>query len=68
MSPLIRTPNLPDHDGFYAQLLATHKGLTEADSHALNAQLVMILANHIGDRQALGEALELARKGFGDTS
>ena len=65
MTSLIQTPNLPDHDGFYAELLATHKGLTEAESHALNAQLVMILANHIGDRQALAEALALARKGFG---
>jgi hypothetical protein len=62
MSALITTPNLPDHDGFYADLLATHKGLTETQSHALNAQLILILANHIGDRKALGEALQLAAK------
>jgi len=59
---LIDTPNLDDHDGFYAELLAAHRGLSEAQSHALNAQLVLILANHIGDRQVLSEALALARK------
>lgn len=59
---LIDTPNLEDHDGFYAELLAAHRGLSEAQSHALNAQLLLILANHIGDRQVLSEALELARK------
>lgn len=60
---LIDTPNLDDHDGFYAELLAAHRGLSEAQSHALNAQLVLILANHIGDREVLSEALDLARKG-----
>lgn len=62
MSKLIDTLNLRDHDGFYAELLAAHKGLSPAESHALNAQLVMILANHIGDRQVLSEALALARR------
>jgi hypothetical protein len=64
MSALIDTPNLADHDGFYEELLKTHQGLSEDQSHALNAQLVMILANHIGDRQVLSEALALARQGF----
>ena len=59
--PLITSPNLPDPDGFYANLLAAHKGLTEAQSHALNARLVLILANHIGDRDSLQAALDLAR-------
>ncbi len=62
MSALITSPNLSDHDGFYADLLATHKGLSEAQSHALNAQLILILANHIGDRQTLDAALKLAAK------
>lgn len=62
MAKLIRTPNLPDHDGFYAELLAAHKGLTEAESAALNARLVLILANHAGDREALSEALTLAKE------
>lgn len=62
MSALITTPNLPDHDGFYAELLANHQGLSAAQSQALNAQLILILANHIGDRRVLSDALTLARQ------
>lgn len=65
MAALVTAPNLVDHDGFYAELLATHKGLTEAESHAMNARLILILANHVGDREALREALALARKAGG---
>lgn len=57
---LTTRPNIPDADGFYAELLAAHKGLSEAESQALNARLILILANHIGDRKALTEALRLA--------
>lgn len=64
MSDLIETPNLPDHDRFYADLLTAHKNLTETQSQALNAQLILILANHIGDREVLQQALALARQGF----
>jgi Protein of unknown function (DUF2783) len=60
---LITTPNIADPDGFYAALLAAHKGLTPAQSHALNARLVLILANHVGDRAVLDEALALASRG-----
>jgi hypothetical protein len=59
--PLTTSPNLPDADGFYAALLAAHRGLTEAQGHALNARLVLILANHIGDADTLQAALDLAR-------
>ena len=62
---LITAPNIADADGFYAALLAAHKGLTPDQSHALNARLVLILANHAGDREALTEALALARDGAG---
>jgi hypothetical protein len=62
MADLIDTPNIPDVDGFYAALLDTHEGLTDAESSAFNARLVLVLANHIGDREALGQALELAQK------
>ncbi|MDJ0826206.1 MAG: DUF2783 domain-containing protein [Rhodobacter sp.] len=58
---LIETPNLDDHDGFYAELLAAHQGLSEDQSQALHAQLILILANHVGNRQVLSEALALAR-------
>jgi hypothetical protein len=59
---LVTGPNLADHDGFYAELLATHRGLDAAASAALNARLVLILANHIGDREALGAAIALAQQ------
>ena len=58
---LILTPNLPDPDGVYAAILAAHKGLTSADSQALNARLVLILSNHIGDAAVLQAALALAQ-------
>jgi hypothetical protein len=54
---------MADADGFYAKLLATHRGLTEAQSHALNARLVLILANQVGDAATLDAALALARDG-----
>ena len=54
-------PNIPDPDSFYAELIATHDGLTEAQSHALNARLILLLANQIGDRAVLTEALQAAR-------
>lgn len=60
MSDLILTPNIPGADDFYAELLATHEGLSKADSDALNARLVLVLANHIGDRAVLSAALQAA--------
>ena len=58
---LITTPNLTRPDESYARLIATHEGLDEAESHALNARLILILMNHIGDDGVLAEALRLAR-------
>lgn len=61
MPELNKSPNLVDADGTYADLIAAHDGLSEDESHALNARLILILANHIGDPQAFREALALAR-------
>lgn len=58
---LIATPNLRDPDAAYAALLAAHKDLGEAESNALNARLVLILMNHLGDGPEFAEALRLAR-------
>ena len=58
---LVVTPNLSDSDAFYASLLAAHKGLSDIESQEMNARLVLILANHIGDLDVLEEALTLAR-------
>jgi Protein of unknown function (DUF2783) len=53
--------NVADPDGFYATIIEAHEGLTEAQSIALNARLVLLLANHIGDVSVLCEALFAAR-------
>lgn len=58
---LVTTPNLSKPDESYAKLIATHEGLDEAESHALNARLILILMNHIGNDAVLAEAMELAR-------
>ena len=58
---LITTANLTRPDESYAHLIATHDGLSEAESHALNARLILILMNHIGDHAMLAEAMRLAR-------
>ncbi|GAA6163615.1 hypothetical protein NBRC116590_13190 [Pelagimonas sp. KU-00592-HH] len=60
MSDLILTPNINGVDDFYAELIATHEGLSDEDSHALNARLVLVMANHIGDRATLSQALAAA--------
>lgn len=58
--PLILQPNLTDPDGSYAALIAAHEGLSESESHALNARLVLILMNQIGDAATIAQALQLA--------
>ena len=58
---LVTTPNIPDADGFYADLIAAHEGLSEDESAALNARLILLLANQIGDRDRLGAALAAAK-------
>lgn len=63
MQRLVTTPNIEDADGFYAELLAVHEGLDGADSAALNARLILLLANHIGDRALLSAALQEAARG-----
>lgn len=61
MSELKTSPNLQDPDGFYAELLDAHEGLTKAESDALNARLILLLANQIGEREKLSKALAAAR-------
>lgn len=53
-------PNIPDPDGFYAELIDAHEGLSDDGSQAFNARLVLLLANHIGDRDVLSDALKAA--------
>ena len=53
--------NLQDADGFYEQLLDAHQGLSEQQSALLNARLVLLLANQVGDARVLKECVEAAR-------
>ncbi len=50
-------------DDFYEMLINTHRDLSDEQSELLNARLVLLLANHIGDLDTLREALKLAREG-----
>jgi hypothetical protein len=62
MSSLILTPNFDRPDDVYADLLEAHEGLDKAQSDALNARLILVLANHIGDRQIIAQALQAAKQ------
>lgn len=59
--PLITAPHFDSPDDFYEALLETHRDLTDAQSHELNAKLVLLLANHVGDAKVLAQALAAAR-------
>ena len=61
MIALITDINLSDPDGFYEALISTHSDLSPTQSEALNARLVLLMANHIGDLSVLLEAMKLAR-------
>lgn len=61
---LITTPHFANGDDFYEALIETHRGLSTPQSHALNARLVLLLANHIGTIDVLRQALEAARAGI----
>eukprot|EP01034_Spumella_vulgaris_P028641 gene28641-35535_t len=50
-------------DDFYENLIDAHNGLSDEQSEALNARLILLLANHIGDLKVLREALQAARAG-----
>jgi hypothetical protein len=69
-APHFHTPGVqPLHaytpgDDFYEQLIATHQGLSDEQSRLVNARLVLLLANHIGNLQVLGQALAAARAGI----
>ncbi|MDR5733391.1 DUF2783 domain-containing protein [Caballeronia sp. LZ025] len=67
MSHLNLEPNIADMDAFYERLIDTHNGLSDADSQMVNAKLVLLLANHIGDMDVLVEAFAKARSGVGVT-
>ncbi len=66
--PLITGPNLEAPDPFYEALIDTHRDLSDAESQALNARLILLLANHIGRHDVLLQALKAARDSGRSTS
>lgn len=56
------TLNFTDHDAFYERLIEAHEGLSDAQSAHLNARLLLLLANQIGDQALLAECITAARK------
>jgi hypothetical protein len=62
MTALNTEPNLAAPDDFYQALIALHRDLSEADSALVNAKLVLLLANHIGDAEVLAAAMAAARE------
>jgi len=62
MTDLVTDPNLARPDDFYERLIAAHRGLDDAQSATVNAKLVLLLANHIGDAHVLEQAIAAARE------
>ncbi|AHB07381.1 MULTISPECIES: DUF2783 domain-containing protein [Pandoraea] len=56
-------PRLTHPDDFYEALIDMHRDLDDAQSQAANAQLILLLANQIGDQETLISAIRLARAG-----
>ncbi|BAL25001.1 hypothetical protein AZKH_2695 [Azoarcus sp. KH32C] len=50
-------------DDFYEALIETHRELTDEQSAMVNARLILLLANHVGDLSVLREAMQIARDG-----
>ena len=53
-------------DRFYEQLIHTHQGLSDEQSRLVNARLILLLANHIGDLEVLSQAMNAARACVGE--
>ncbi len=58
-------PNLAAPDDVYEMLVEAHRDLTPAESRGVNAKLILLLANHIGDAGILADAIARARAGLG---
>ena len=51
-------------DDFYEALIDTHRDLSDEQSAMVNARLILLLSNHIGDISVLREAMRIAREGI----
>lgn len=61
MSKLDTAIKLSRHDELYQKLLDLHEGRSEEESARINAKLILILMNQIGDDKIIEEAIELAQ-------
>jgi hypothetical protein len=61
MAKLDTNPRLADPDRAYRMLIEAHRGLSDEASAQLNARLVLILANQLGDIDMLAQAIAMAR-------
>ena len=52
---------IDDPDEFYAKLIDLHEGLSPEESQKVNAKMILMLANHIGDKEVLEEVLDYLR-------
>ena len=62
MATLNIEPNMKNFDAFYEALVDMHRDLSPAQSHEVNAKLVLLLANHVGDLDVLKDAMNRALK------
>ncbi len=60
MGKLITEPQIAEGDDFYEALIDLHKGKNKSESAIINAKLILLLSNHIGDREVLDEAFAIA--------
>ncbi|MBL4613486.1 MAG: DUF2783 domain-containing protein [Magnetovibrio sp.] len=58
-------PNIAKSDDFYQDLIDMHRDLGDEQSLSVNAKLILLLANHIGDTEVLSEAMTIARGEMG---
>ena len=54
------SPNIEQPDDFYEKLIAMQRDLSDDEVQLVNAKLILVLANHIGDREVLEEAMAVA--------
>jgi hypothetical protein len=65
---LSTSSNFVKPDDAFRMIVESHRGLSDAQSADLDAALVLVLANHIGDLEVLSEAIELAKRRLVDGS
>ena len=65
---LATSSNFAKPDDAFRMIVEAHRGISDAQSADLDAALVLVLANHIGDLDVLREAIELAKRRLVDAS